>query len=108
MKKLYTWLSSDNHIWTPKGLITRALIGVAGYLIFSLLGFREYTSILSGTSPTGHSIKSIDIMLMGVYVFSYLYATVVSPILCLAGGLIYCADKFGKTEGGERANTSNP
>ena len=96
MKKFYIWFSSDNHIWTPKGLIFRALIGIIAYIIFSLLGFCRYTAVLSGTSPTGHGISSIDIMIMGVYVFSYLYATIVSPILCIAAGLLYCIMKFMK------------
>jgi len=94
MKKVYKWFISDNHIWTPKGLITRALVGIIAYIIFSLLGFRQYTAVLSGTSPSGHGISSIDIMLMGVYVFSFLYATIVSPILCIAAGFLYGTIKF--------------
>lgn len=94
MKKIYIWFTNDNHIWTPKGLITRALVGIAAYIIFSLLGFRQYVAILSGTSPFGHGINNIDIMLMGIYVFSYLYVTIVSPIFCIAAGLLYCTMTF--------------
>ena len=94
MKKFYKWLISDNHFWTPKGLITRALVGVAAYIIFLLLGLRQYAAVLSGTSPSGHGISSVDIMLMGIYVFSYLYATIVSPILSIAAVLLYGTIKF--------------
>jgi hypothetical protein len=94
VKKFFARLVSANHIWTPKGLVTRALVGVIAYFIFSLLGLRQYTTILSGTSPSGHGISSIDIMLMGIYVFSYLYATIAAPALCIAAGLLYCANKL--------------
>lgn len=90
MKKFYVWFTRDNRFWTSKGLITRALVGVVAYIVFSLLGLRQYTAILSGTSPSGHSINNTDIMFMGIYVFSYLYVTVISPIFCIAAGLLYC------------------
>lgn len=99
MRKFYKWFVSDNHIWTPKGLITRATVGIIACIIFSFFGLRRYTAVLSGTSPSGHGISSIDIMLMGIYVFSYLYATIVSPIFCIAAGFLYIMTKLGGKKG---------
>ena len=90
MKTFFKWFREHTSMWTPEGLLFRALIGILALAIFHLLGFREYTTILSGTSPSGGPISSVELMKMVLYLFSYLYATIVTPILCIAAGLLFC------------------
>jgi hypothetical protein len=48
------------------------------------MGFRRYTTVLSGTSPTGEQIAYSDMLKMVAYVITYLFATVMAPILLIA------------------------
>ena len=66
--------------WVGTAVILLALLGV-----FHLLGWRDDTAILSGTSTSPHREAAA---LRGVlYALAYFSATVVSPILIIAAGL---------------------
>lgn len=78
------WLS-------PKGFILRAAVCVAALAVVHLLGWREYTSIISGTSPTGESI-SLSTALPGMLYMAAWFATVlIAPALLIAAGVLRLA-----------------
>jgi len=73
---------------TPSGLVARAALGVVAFIVLHAIGFRAYTTLLSGTSPTGEQVAYVDMVKMVAYVLSYLFSTVVAPILLIAAGLL--------------------
>ena len=84
MRRFRTWHSSKRSLFTPSGLILRVALGVLAFLILHAMGFRRYTTVLSGTSPTGEQIVYSDMLKMVAYVITYLFATVMAPILLIA------------------------
>jgi hypothetical protein len=64
------------------------VLGVLAFLILHAVGFRRYTTVLSGTSPTGEQIAYSDMLKMVAYVITYLFATVMAPILLIAAGVL--------------------
>jgi len=73
---------------TPSGLIARAALGVLVFIVLHVIGFRVYTTILSGTSPTGEQVAYVDMLKMVAYVLSYLFSTMVAPILVIAAAVL--------------------
>jgi hypothetical protein len=73
---------------TPSGLIVRAALGVLAFIVLHAIGFRAYTTLLSGTSPTGEQVAYVDMLKMVAYVLSYLFSTVVAPILLIAAAAL--------------------
>jgi hypothetical protein len=73
---------------TPSGLIARAVLGVLVFTVLHAVGFRAYTTILSGTSPTGEQVAYVDMLKMVAYVLSYLFSTIIAPILLIAAALL--------------------
>jgi hypothetical protein len=73
---------------TPSGLIARAALGVLAFIVLHAIGFRAYTTILSGTSPTGEQVAYVDMLKMVAYVLSYLFSTILAPILLIAAVLL--------------------
>jgi len=71
-------------LFTPSGLIARATVVSFAFIILHAVGFRTYTTILSGTSPTGEPFGYIDSLKAVAYIISYLFATVGAPILVIA------------------------
>ena len=78
------WYHSRYSLLTPSGLVVRAALGVLAFIILHAIGFRTYTTILSGTSLTGEQVEYVDTLKMVAYVISYLFATIVAPILLIA------------------------
>jgi len=73
---------------TPSGLVVRAVVGILVFTILHAIGLRAYTTVISGTSPTGRQVGYGDMWKMLAYVLSYLSATVLAPILLLAAGVL--------------------
>ncbi len=71
-------------LFTPSGLVARGVFVVVVFIILHAIGLRAYTTVLSGTSPTGEPFTYIDSWKMVAYVLSYLFATVLAPILLIA------------------------
>jgi hypothetical protein len=71
-------------LFAPSGLIARAVFVVLVFIILHAIGWRTYATVLSGTSPTGEPFTYTDSWRMVAYVLSYLFATVLAPILLIA------------------------
>ena len=69
---------------SSKLLIVCALLGWLVFAAAHLLGGREYTTIISGSTPGTSPLRDFDVVLMIVYICSYFFAIVVSPILLIA------------------------
>ena len=72
---------------TPAGLLKRAAILVAAFLVCHLSGWRDLTSVLSGT-PASSTLTALGGVL---YAFCYFAAVIVAPILVIAAGLLRLA-----------------
>ena len=88
MKRLRGRHRTRFSLLTPSGLLVRAALGVLVFIVLHLLGFRAYTTILSGTSPPGEQVAYVDMLKMVAYVLSYLFSTMVAPILVIAAALL--------------------
>jgi len=75
-------------LFAPSGLVARAVFVVLVFVILHTIGWRAYTTALSGTSPTGQQIGYSDMLKMVAYVLSYLFATVLAPILLIAAAVL--------------------
>jgi hypothetical protein len=69
----------------PFGLVRVAAIGVAVFAVLHLLGARESTSVLSGTSPGSGTAAFLG----AAYAVAYFGAVVGAPVLVIAA-LIFC------------------
>ena len=78
---------------TPSGLIARAALGILVFIVLHVIGFRAYTTLLSGTSPTGEQVAYVDMLKMVAYVLSYLFTTMVAPILVIAAVVLTVLQK---------------
>ena len=72
---------------SPKGLLLRAAGLTALFLIVHLAGLREYTMVLSGTSPTGVRMDVWGRSLGIAYVVLYFGFVLGVPILVLGAAL---------------------
>jgi hypothetical protein len=72
------------NVFSPGGLLSRAVALALLYLVAHLLGFREYTSILCGTLPSGGAIA------LGVATIVLHFAFVlVVPVLVLGSAILW-------------------
>jgi hypothetical protein len=69
----------------PAGLLHLAALLALGFGALHGLGLRDYTAVLSGTSPGGGGISGGDALLCVLYVAGYFAALLGVPILTLAG-----------------------
>ena len=86
LNRLWQW--SRAPLFSPTGLLFRAALVTGVFLVFHLAGWREYTSILCGTSPTGNLADRHIQFLGGLYVLFYFATIILVPILVLAAGLL--------------------
>ena len=74
-------------VFSPRGFFLRALLLILVLWVFNLLGYREYTCVICGTSPTGDPGDSTA-LLIGMCYALLNWATVMgAPILIGASGL---------------------
>ena len=73
--------------FSPKGFLVRAAVLTAMFFLLHALSLREYTSIISGTSPTGDRMQAWPALLGVAYLVMYFLFILVAPILAL-GALI--------------------
>lgn len=74
--------------FSSKPLLIRAFFGIGLFIIFHFLDFRKYTAILSITSPHEYAFGYKETIKMALYVLSYFYALVISPILIISAILL--------------------
>jgi hypothetical protein len=85
---------------SPRGLLLRAAFMLLVFALLHLAGARDYTSIFSGTSPTGEPAGTGATLLAVVYAGSYLASVVLAPVMILAAlvmwGLVRLTDHGGR------------
>lgn len=79
---------------SPGGFLRRALALVVLWLIAHLLGWREDTMLLSGTSPTGEPITFSSAMPAAIYIFLWFAAVLISPSLVIGAGFLWLVRRF--------------
>ena len=80
-----TWFrGACERLASPTCFLIIAVALAVSFLVFHLLGWREYTSILSGTTPAGGG-GGMQFVLGIIYVTAYFAFALASPILVLAG-----------------------
>jgi hypothetical protein len=77
------------HGLTPGGLALRGALLVMFFLALHLSGLRAYTTVLTGTSPTGEPLNNLSFALGGLYVLAWFGFTLAAPILLIAAGLLW-------------------
>ena len=82
------------HWSTPRGLLLRAVLAVLIFAACHALGWREYTTLLSGTAYAGSWARCQA--LCAVYLVSYFMALLGAPILLLAAGLLAGWERLGR------------
>ena len=80
-----SWLRAPT--FSPQGFVVRAAACALLYGLLSLIGIREYVSVLSMTYPEGSSQAWSGLLCMA-YLASYFLWILGVPILLLAAGLM--------------------
>ena len=75
-------------LFTPRGLLVRALVLAALYTALHLAGLRSQTSVLCATMQEEGGRQFWGAFAAAAYIVTYLLAVVVAPILALAAGLL--------------------
>jgi len=77
-----------SRVFSPKGFLSRAAGLAALFLLVHALGWREYTSVLCGTSPTGRAADLKAALFGTAYAGLYFFSVTVVPVLLL-GAVIF-------------------
>ncbi len=77
--------------FSPRGFFDRAVMLLLLFAVCHLAGLREYTCIISGTSPTGDPADTAASMLGIAYFATYSLALLVAPIFAIAAVLLKLA-----------------
>jgi hypothetical protein len=80
-------------MFMPRGLLTRAALIMAALALFHLLGWRDDTRIISGTSPPRDLASQLAALRGVVYGLTYFAAVVLAPILLIAASLLALAGR---------------
>ena len=105
MPKDWTRRVPFRRLMTPGGLLKAAVTLAVGYLVLHLLGWREYTSFLSGTIAPG-AVGMRQAMMGAFYVFAYFGFVLIVPILLLASGIFSLSLRIAGRP--DRATIRNP
>lgn len=86
MKWLFSSPFKFSHapIFSPRWLLIRGILLLGLFLILELAGFRDYTCVICGTSPTGNPADQNSIILGMFFVILYFGATMAAPIFLLS------------------------
>jgi len=74
--------------FSPRGFLDRALMLFLLFAICHVAGLREYTCVISGTSPTGDPADTAASMLGIAYFSTYSLALLVAPVFVIAAALL--------------------
>jgi len=96
-----SWLQAPT--FSPKGFVVRAVFIAAAYGLLSLLGFRNYTSVLSLTFPEGSS-RGWALFAGMTYLIAYFLWILAVPILILGAALMKGAASAGLLNRNTSAN----
>lgn len=81
-------MNKDSYERLARGLLIRGVVLVGLFAVFHLLGWRENTTILCGTSPVSDGTAWLAAYSGVAYVVCYLLATIVAPILLIAAVVV--------------------
>ena len=84
-------------LFSPKDFVRSALILVLLFGAAHFAGWREYTSILSGTLPYSDTNWRLAFALGALYILLYHSVALLAPIFLLAGMLLAGWKRFRKT-----------
>lgn len=76
---------------SPRGLVLRAALLSLVYLVVSLAGFRQYTSIFTGTVPSVELSRTTQAALGLLYALLYVGFVLLVPTLLVAAALMFAA-----------------
>lgn len=82
-------------LFTPRGLLVRALVLAAIFAVLHLAGLRSQTSVLCATMQEEGSRQFWGAFAAAAYIVTYLLAVVVAPILAIAAGLLVLWNRSG-------------
>lgn len=74
--------------FSPRGFLDRAAMLLLLFAICHFTGLREYTCVISGTSPTGDPADTLANILGLAYFATYSLALLVAPIFVIAAVLM--------------------
>ncbi len=75
-------------VLSPAGMITRGLLLLAVYGLLHAIGYRDYTCVFTGTSPTGNPGDQTAILIGFIYLCLHFASVLIAPTLIL-GGLVF-------------------
>lgn len=73
---------------SARGFAARALMLSMAFAICHGAGFREYTSVLCGTSPTGQALDALSALLACLYLVVYLAFVLIVPVMLLSAAMM--------------------
>jgi hypothetical protein len=76
-------------LFSPAAFVVFAVLLSAAYFACDRLGWRVYTSVLSGTPPSTDGFSAASLWRNWVYVVLYFGHVLLSPILLLAALLLF-------------------
>jgi hypothetical protein len=85
---------ASRHVFTPRGLLLRAMGIMSAYGMLHACGLRDTLSVLCGTDASAGAAPHRTLVLASLYLLSYLGATVLAPVFCLTALFISLADRF--------------
>jgi hypothetical protein len=83
---------------TPKGLLIRALLLGAPFVLCQALGLREYTTLLSGTAYAGSELRCQALCV--TYLVCYFLAVLGAPMLMIASGFLAVWERWPRRMSG--------
>lgn len=83
---LYSWWRAP--FFSPLGLIIRGILILLVFWTMDALGYRDYTCVFTGTSPTGNPGDQTAILIGFAYLCLHFASILIAPTLIL-GGLIF-------------------
>lgn len=83
---------SGLELFSPHGLVARALLFVALYIVCETAGLRENATFLSGTQASGAWNGTVVRGLL--YLFAYYGFVLAAPTLLLAAAMLYAWERF--------------
>ncbi len=85
-------------MFSPQRFVLRAAIIAVGFALCHLLGWREHTTFLTGTSSAAGTGLNTSAALGTIYMVAYFGFVLLAPILLLAAGILFVWERFTATD----------
>jgi hypothetical protein len=80
-------------VFSPTGMILRALLIVLSFAICHALGWREHTTFISGSQADVVVDRSVSTLCAVAYMVAYFGSVLIAPVLLLAAIIINLWDR---------------